>query len=71
MPAMTRTPARMVARLGQVVDRAVCAGAVANAARAVRADEVRAGQRREALTAIAQMEPTPLIRRGAPHPLAG
>jgi hypothetical protein len=67
MPPIPPTPARIIAHLGQAVDRAVCAGAVANAARAVRADEVRAGQRREAKAAIARMQPMPIARTGAPY----
>jgi hypothetical protein len=43
---------RLVTALGRHLDAAVCAGSIANAARSVRDDEERAGQRRDALAAV-------------------
>jgi hypothetical protein len=52
----TRTHLRFVTAVGRRLDGAVCAGAVANAARSVRQDEMRADQRRDARAAIAELE---------------
>lgn len=60
-------PLHLVAAIGRRLDGAVCAGAVANAAGSVRQDQVRAGQRREALAAVEQMQrldQAPAARRG-------
>jgi hypothetical protein len=43
---------RLVTALGRHLDAAVCAGSIANAARSVREDQERAGQRRDALAAL-------------------
>ena len=57
-PSPTADPAsdhlRLVTALGRRLDGAVCAGAVANAARSVRQDQVRADQRRDARAAVAR-----------------
>jgi hypothetical protein len=47
---------RLVTALGRRLDQAVCAGSIANAARSVRQDEVRAGQRQDARIAVEQLE---------------
>jgi hypothetical protein len=49
---MQTTHLRLVTALGRHLDAAVCAGSIANAARSVRDDEERAGQRRDALAAV-------------------
>ena len=51
--------------LGRRLDRPVCAGSIANAARSVSQDEVRADQRREARAAVAELEQmsSPAARR--------
>jgi hypothetical protein len=57
-------PLHLVAAIGRRLDGAVCAGAVANAARSVRQDELRAGQRREARAAVEQMQRLGLAQPG-------
>jgi len=47
---------RLVTAIGRRLDGAVCAGAVANAARSVQQDQLRAGQRRDARAAVEQLQ---------------
>jgi hypothetical protein len=49
-------PLQLVAAIGRRLDGAVCAGSIANAARAVQQDTVRASQRREAKAAIEERQ---------------
>lgn len=51
----SRNHLNLVTAIGRHLDSVVCAGSIANAARSVQQDAVRAGQRREALAAVAQM----------------
>jgi hypothetical protein len=56
---------RLVTALGRHLDAAVCAGSIANAARSVREDQERAGQRRDAFAALtAATRPRPQARVG-------
>jgi hypothetical protein len=50
------THLRLVTAVGRRIDEAVCAGSLANAARSVHLDEVRADQRRDARAAVDQLE---------------
>jgi hypothetical protein len=52
----TTPPLQLVAAIGRRLDGAVCAGSIANAARSVQQDAVRAGQRREAMAAIEERQ---------------
>lgn len=47
---------RLVTALGRRLDQAVCAGSIANAARSVSQDQVRAGQRADAQAAVEELE---------------
>ena len=47
---------RLVTALGRRLDQAVCSGSIANAARSVSQDQVRAGQRRDAQAAVEELE---------------
>jgi hypothetical protein len=47
-----RRQLRLVTAIGRRIDRSVCDGAIANAARSVHADRTRADQRREAWRAV-------------------
>ena len=51
--------------IGRTVDQAVCAGSLANAARSVSQDQVRADQRRDAQAAVEELERTFQRRRAA------
>jgi hypothetical protein len=46
----------LVSAIGRRIDRSVCDGAVANAARSVHADRERADQRRDAWLAVREVE---------------
>jgi hypothetical protein len=50
------THLKLVTALGRRIDEAVCSGSLANAARSVHLDEVRADQRRDARAAVDQLE---------------
>jgi hypothetical protein len=63
---MPRThPLGLVTAIPRRLDAVVCAGSIANAARSVRLDEQRAGQRREARAAFEQLERVMSPRRVA------
>ena len=55
MERRARTHLNLVIAIGRRLDGAVCAGSIANAARSVQQDAVRAAQRQEAKAAIEQM----------------
>ena len=62
----TRNHLNLVTAIGRRLDGAVCAGSIANAARSVHQDQVRAGQRQDARAAVEQLEgmmPTPIAIR--------
>ena len=46
----------IVGAIGRSIDRTVCAGSIANAARSVSLDQERADQRRDAWLAVAEVE---------------
>jgi len=52
-------PLTLVTAIGRRLDRSVCDGAVANAARSVSEDRVRADERRAARLAFGPLEPAP------------
>lgn len=70
---MINGPARahliLVTAIGRRLDGAVCAGSLANAARSVHQDTIRAGQRREAQAAVEQMEQIDAAQQAAPRVL--
>jgi hypothetical protein len=51
-----RSQLRLFAAIGRRIDGAVCAGALANAARSVHEDQLRAGQRQDARAAVEQLQ---------------
>jgi hypothetical protein len=62
----TRNHLNLVTAIGRRLDGAVCAGSIANAARSVHQDQVRAGERQDARAAVEQLErmtPTPMATR--------
>jgi hypothetical protein len=64
-----RNHLKLVAAIGRRLDGAVCAGSIANAARSVHQDQLRAGQRQDARAAVEQLErgmPTAVAIRSQP-----
>jgi hypothetical protein len=55
MDKRTRSQLNLVTALGRRLDGAVCAGSIANAARSVHQDQLRAGQRQDARAAVEQL----------------
>lgn len=51
-----RRSLNLVSAIGRRLDRSVCDGAVANAARSVRADRERSDQRRDAWLAVREVQ---------------
>jgi hypothetical protein len=64
-----RTPhLGLVTALGRQIDRQVCAGSIANAARSVHQDRERADERRDAWLAVRQQSDAEHDRRALPRP---